>query len=189
MKYLFISGIPTSGKSYLAKKIAQENNILHVNLDDLRIPMLKDSNLEPWVNFFWNKDEKTYWETVSPQEHWGNLVSQSEAFWPTVLKKIREIQKSKQSAIFEGVNILPHLAHQDLDFPGIVLIGESEEKVFERCNKNPRWGQTEELQKQEAKWFFVHEGSRYKEEAEKYGYKVFCNFEKAEKELLKFLKK
>lgn len=126
MKNVFISGIPTSGKSYLAQKIAQKINGCCVDVDELRISMQENPKLEPWVNFFWNKDEKEYWETVSPQEHWNNLKKQSEVFWPTILKKIKDIQKTKQLAIFEGVNILPHLAHRDLDFSGIVLLGESE---------------------------------------------------------------
>lgn len=189
MKYVFISGIPTAGKSYLAKKIAQKTNSVHVDIDELRGLMKENPNLEPWVNFFWNKDEKEYWEIVSPQEHWNNLVKQSETFWPTILEKIHEVQKIGKNAIFEGVNILPHLAHKDLDFPGIVLLGDSEQNVFERCKNDPRWGKTAELQKKEAEWFFVHEGKIYKEEANKYGYKVFNSAEKVEKELLKLMGK
>ena len=139
--------------------------------------------------FFWNKDEKKYWKNISPQEHWNNLKKQSEAFWPIIFKKIREIQKVRKSAIFEGVNILPHLAHQDLDFPGIVLLGESEQVVFERCKKDPRWGRTHELQKKEAEWFFVHEGKVYQYEARKYGYKAFHDNKKAEDELIRLLQK
>lgn len=189
MKYIFIGGIPTSGKSFLADWLAQKTNSIHVDIDDLRGEMKKNPNLEPWVNFFWNKDEKKYWETTTPEEHWNNLVKQSEAFWPIILEKIREIQKSGKSAIFEGVNILPHLAHQDLDFSGIVLLGDSEQTVLERCREKPRWGKTNELQKKEAKWFFVHEGTIYRKEANKYGYNVFNDFKKAEKEAIRLLEK
>ena len=172
MKCIFISGIPTAGKSYLAEKVAQKTNSIHVDIDNLRGQMKKNPNLKHWVNFFSNKDEKRYWETITPEKHWKNLVSQSEAFWPTILEKIHETQKSGKSAIFEGVNILPHLAHQDLDFSGVVLLGDSEQTVLKRCRENPRWGKTDELQKKEAEWFFVNEGSMYKKEANKYGYKV-----------------
>ncbi len=189
MKYIFISGIPTSGKSYLAEKVAQKTNSIHVNIDDLRSEMKKNPNLKHWVNFFWNKDEEKYWETITPEEHWNNLVKQSEAFWPIILEKIHEIKNLKRSAIFEGVNILPHLAHQDLDFPGIVLLGDSKQTVLGRCRENPRWGKTDELQKKEAKWFFVHEGTMYKKEADKYSYKAFSDFKKAEDELLRLLEK
>ncbi|MFH1188981.1 MAG: hypothetical protein V1652_04025 [bacterium] len=189
MKYVFISGIPTAGKSYLSKKVAQKTGCIHVDIDKLRNQMGKNPDIEPWINFFCEKDENKYWENVTPQEHWNNLVKQSEAFWPTIVEKIHDIQKNDQSAIFEGVNILPHLAHQDLDFPGIVLLGDSEQTVFERCNKDPRWGKTHDLQKKEATWFFVHEGEMYKQEADKYGYKTFNDTKKAEEELIKLMGK
>ena len=189
MKYLFISGIPTAGKSYLAERVAQKTNSLHIDIDDLREEMSKNPNLKSWVNFFSDKNEEKYWNTITLEEHWSNLLKQSEAFWPTILEKIHKIQQTGEDAIFEGVNILPHLAHKDLDFPGIVLLGESESAVFERCKRDPRWGKTAELQKKEAEWFFVHEGKKYKEEANKYGYQVFTNAEEAEKELLKLMGK
>jgi len=189
MKYIFISGIPASGKSYLAEKVAQKTNSIHVDIDELRGLMKKSLNLEYWVNFFENKDEKKYWETITPEEHWKNLTKQSEAFWPTILEKIHKIQETGNPAIFEGVSILPHLAHQDLDFPGVVLLGDSEKIVFKRCQESPRWGKTNELQKKEAEWFFVHEGGMYKKEANKYGYKVFYDAKKAEEELVRLMRK
>ena len=188
MKYAFITGIPAAGKSYLAKTVTQKTNSLHIDIDKLRVEMAKNPNLEPWVNFFSNKDEKEYWEMTTPQEHWENLKKQSEAFWPTILEKIHEVEKTGNSAIFEGVNILPHLAHQDLDFSGVVLLGESERSLFEIFKSNPRWGKTMELQEKEAEWFFVHEGKIYKSEARKYGYKTFHDSIKAEEELIRMLK-
>lgn len=188
MKYAFITGIPAAGKSYLAKKVAQKTNSLHIDIDKLRIEMTKNPNLEPWVNFFSNKDEKKYWETTTPQDHWENLKKQSEAFWPTILEKIHEVEKTNNSVIFEGVNILPHLAHQDLDFSGIVLLGESEQSLLERCKSDPRWGNTMDLQEKEAEWFFVHEGKIYESEAKKHGFKVFHDNIKAEEELIRMLK-
>lgn len=187
MKYIFISGIPASGKSYLAKKVAKATGVLHFKIDDWREEFWKNENAD-WVDFFWNKNEKEYWETITPQKHWNNLKNQSEAVWPIILEKIRTIQKTKKSAIFESVNILPHLARRDFDFPGIVLLGESIDTIFERCKKDPRWGKTEELQKIEAEWFFIHEGKIYEKEAKKYGYKTFRDSDKAEKELIKLLK-
>jgi len=83
---------------------------------------------------------------------------------------------------------LPHLANQDLDFPGVVLLRDSEQTVFERCAENPRWGKTNNLQKKEAEWFFMHEGKYYRKEVKKYAYKVFSDNKKAEEELVKLLK-
>lgn len=187
MPYIFISGIPASGKSFLAKKVAQKTGAFHLDTDTLREEMSKDPKIEPWVNFYWNQDEEKYLKETSCEEQWSNLIRQSEAFWPTILEKIKEVKKSHQIAIFESVNILPHLAAKDLDFPGIVLLGESFEQIFERNKKNPRWGSTEDLQRLEAEIFFNCERENYKKEAGKYGFKIFTNQEEAEQELLELL--
>ena len=133
MKSVFIGGVPTAGKSHLANKLAKITGATHVNLDDLRSEMLKDSSLEPWVNFFWNQDESEYWKKViTSDEHWENLKKQSEAFWPTILAKISEENKTGEKTIFEGVNILPHLVHKDLPFRGVFLLSPSEDDVLNR---------------------------------------------------------
>lgn len=185
MSYTFIGGIPASGKSYLAKIVAEKTGAFHFDVDTLRKEMSKDPQLEYWVNFFWNQDEEEYLKNTPCEKHWENLVKQSEAFWPTILNKVNELEKSHKAVIIEGVNILPHLAKGDFKFPGIYLLGKSFEEIFERNKQNPRWGQTEQLQKLEAELFFNCERPKYKDEAEKYGYKTFDNSNDAEKEVLK----
>lgn len=187
MKDIFISGIPASGKSYLAQKIARMTGAQHVDIDKWREEMKTDPELKRWVNFFWDKDEEEYWRTADCNQHWENLKRQSEAFWPIILKKIKEIQKSKRDTIFEAVNILPHLAHKDLNFNGIFLLGESLDTILERNTQNPRWGRTEELQIKEAEAIWNWERPKYKEESEKYGFKTFSDPSLAEMELLKIL--
>ncbi len=187
MKYVFIGGIPTSGKSYLAEKISKMTGAKHIDIDKWREEIKADPKLEKWVNFFWDKDEEEYWSTTDNNQHWENLKNQSEAFWPTILKKIKGIQNCEKSAIFEAVNILPHLAYKDLDFKGVFLIGESFETVLERNKLEPRWGQTEKLQTKEAQAFWNWERPKYKEEAERYGFKTFSDPLLAEEELLRIL--
>lgn len=187
MAYVFIGGIPASGKSYLASEIARETGAYHLNTDDLRAEMSKDPGLEKWVNFYWNLDEAEYYSTSTCDQQWSNLTGQSEAFWPKILEAIEKVQAEHPSAIFEGVNFMPHLTSRDLDFPGIFLLGESVDQIFTRNKENPRWGATEELQRVEAENFFNCEGKMYKQEAEKYGYKTFRNFEEAKAEILTLL--
>jgi len=187
MSYAFITGIPAAGKSHLAAKMARATGALHVEIDALKEEMTKNLETDPWVNFFLNKDEEEYWRTTSPKEDWENLEKQSEAFWPHILKKINEVVRSEETAIFEGVNILPHLASRDLKFSGVVLLGASFEEVFERNKKEPRWGKTEVLQRREAEAFFYDEGPRYRREAKQYGFKTFSDPMSAEKELLRLM--
>lgn len=185
MKYAFISGIPASGKSYLAARVAKAVGALHIEIDELRKDMSKNPELRDWVMFFWDKDEAEYWKNTNCDQQWENLKKQSEAFWPAILTRVKEVQKSGKSAIFEGVNVLPHLASKDLRFTGVVLLGNSLEDIFVRNKKEPRWGQTEELQRKEAEAFYNCERPRYKADAERYGYPVFSDEVEAEKELLK----
>lgn len=178
-KRVFITGIPTAGKSYLAKKLAAETGGIVVSVDDMRSDLYKDPEYKKWIDFYHDKDEHAYYTSVPYDEQWNNLVSQSEGMWPGIMKKIRGYDGEEKPIIFEGVNILPHLAHKDLGVPGIVLIGKLEEDIFERCKEDPRWGKTEELWKLEADAFFKGERPRYRQEGEKYGYKVFESAEDA----------
>lgn len=186
--YIFIGGIPAAGKSYLARKLAEKTGAFHLDLDTLRKEMAKDPKLVYWVNLFFNKDEEEYFKETFCEEHWKNMVQQSEAFWPTIVSKVNEVIESHKSAIFEGVNILPHFAIKDFNFPGIFLLGESFEQILERNKQNPRWGKTPKLQELEAKLFFDCERPKYKEEAEKYGYKTFTDSKEAEQEVLKLFR-
>jgi 2-phosphoglycerate kinase len=110
MKAIFISGIPASGKSYLAQRLAKELDGIHVEIDDLREGLASVDKYKKWVNFYLDQDEKTYYLNTSPDEQWKNLVMQSEAIWPEILKKIKSCENETKVVIFEAVNILPHLA-------------------------------------------------------------------------------
>lgn len=170
---IFITGIPTAGKSYLGKRLAEKVRGICVSMDDMRESLANNESYKKWTNYYLDQDELSYYKTTSPDEQWLSLVRQSEGLWPGLLEKIAHYNNEKRPLIFEGVNILPHLAHQDLHIPGIAIIGRSFEEILERNKKEPRWGLTEELQLLEADSFFNIERPRYKAEAEKYGYPVF----------------
>ena len=185
-KSAFITGIPTAGKSCLAKKVSEKIGARHVAIDDYRKEWGKDPALNKWTNLFLNLDEEKYL-AMSCDEQWQKGIEQSEGLWSATLEKINEIRDNGQSAIFEAVTILPHLAKRDLNFPGIVLLGESFEKTLERNYKFPRWGKTKELQRREAESFWNCERKHYQSEAEKYGFKSFSDPVAAEAELVKIL--
>jgi dephospho-CoA kinase len=185
-KRIFITGIPTSGKSYLAKRLAEMTGGEVVSTDNMREEMSKDPQYKKWVDFYLDKDEKEYYTTTSPEEQWKNLVNQSEALWSFIINRINSYNSDKP-IIFEGVNILPHLAKRDLPFSGVVLIGKSKEDIFDRVKKDPRWGNTEELWNLETNSFFEVERPRYKEEAVKNGYQYFETSEDALETCVKLL--
>ncbi len=178
-KRLFITGIPTSGKSYLANKLAEHFNGQVVSLDDFREDLSSDNRYREFVNFYIDKDEKEYYENVSPEEQWKNLVWQSEGLWPAFVEEINKFKDEPSLVIFECVNLLPHLIKKDFDFSGVVMLGQSYEETLRRNILEPRWGKTRELQEFEAKSFFFIERPRYKEEAEKYSYPVYESADEA----------
>ncbi len=177
MKSFFITGIPTSGKTYLATRISKEFNLPILSVDKFRKEMIQDSELKKWVYFYWNIDEKEYYTNTTCNKQWENLVNQSEAFWQFTKEKIADALRTEPH-IVEGVNLLPHLM-SETDLQGLILLGESEKRIFRRIRANPRWGETVELQKLEAEAFFHCEGSWYRKEAEKYNYSVFTDTNEA----------
>lgn len=187
MKAIFITGVPASGKSYLAKKLAKAVDGIHVEIDDIREALSHDPRYKKWVNFYLDKDEKDYYTKTTPEEQWNNLVDQSEHIWPAILEAIHKYKDEQKPVIFEAVNILPHLAKKDLNFPGLILLGSSFEDILERNKKDPRWGATEGLQKLEAESFWNIERPLYKREAESCGYKTFEDNDKAFEYAVKLL--
>ncbi len=176
---LFITGIPTAGKSHLASALAQKTGGIVVSLDNIRKDLATDPKYKEWVTFYLDRDEKEYFSNTSAEKRWRDLVLQCEAIWPAMLKTIDSYTDEKRPVIFECVNLLPHLANRDLDFPGICLVGSSLEETLKRNMKSPRWGKTVELQELEAKHFFLVERPRYEKEALQYGYPIFKTAEEA----------
>ena len=183
-KRLFITDIPASGKSYLAKKLADSLGGIAVSLDDLREGLSNNKEYKKWTDFYLNQNEFEYLTKTSPTDQWSNLVAQSEALWPVFPAEIRKYENELRPVIFECVNILPHLAKRDLNFPGVVLVGKNFEEIFERNKKDPRWGSTVELQELEARTFFEVERPMYINEAKKYGYPVYESADEAFQHLL-----
>jgi len=186
-KRLFITGIPASGKSYLAKELAVKTGGIVVSLDNAREKFFDDDYYKKWVMFYFYKNEKEYLTQTPPEELWDDLVKQSEALFPIFKSEIEKYQNETRPVIFECVNLLPHIADQELYFSGVVMLGDSFETILERNKKDPRWGETEELQELEAREFFYVERPRYKKEAEKYGYPTFENYKDALEEGIRMI--
>lgn len=164
----------------MAKKLAEEVGGIVVSVDDIREILCEENELyKKWVNFYSDQDEYTYYTTTTREKQWENIKRQSEELWPGILEHCKQYEHETKPIIFEGVNIFPHLAYKDFDFPGVILLGSSFEETFKRNKESPRWGETEELQKMESEWFFYGERPRYKEEGEKHGYPVFEKVEDA----------
>ena len=170
---LYITGIPTAGKSYLAKKLAEEAGAVVVFFDKVLDKYLSDPRYEPWINFYWNQDERTCLTQTSPDDQRKFLMQQAECFWPLFSEHIRSHELETKPVVFDSVSLFPSLVRREFDFPGVVLIGTSVEETLERNQKDPRWSKLADLQKLEAEAFFNVERPLYIAEAQKYDLPTF----------------
>lgn len=188
---IFITGIPTAGKSYLARRLARTTGGYCLETDNLREELKNDPELGKWARFFEEENELAYYADNDPQKQWAILSEVHERIWPGVLRKIRAYEAGRiplrsriaafirkpfarnRPLIFEGINILPHLAKKDLVFPGVVLVAESFEEVLGRNRQRPRWGKTPEMIEMSARAFWFVERPHYVAEAKKSGYPIF----------------
>ncbi|MEI7480288.1 MAG: hypothetical protein WCJ59_01550 [bacterium] len=187
-KRLFITGIPASGKSYLAQKLAKKFDGIIVSLDDIRLTLSKNKKYKKWTDFYLDKHELEYLTKTSPEKQWQDLVNQSEGLWPAILEEIVKYQNKEELVIFESVNILPYLAKKNLPFDGVVLLGENLPTIIERNTDSPRWGKTRELQKLEARSFYDIQRPKYREEAIKHNYQTYSSADTALSHITKLLK-
>ncbi|MDB4991910.1 MAG: hypothetical protein JWL75_155 [Parcubacteria group bacterium] len=172
-KRLCITGMPTAGKSTLARRLIDTLRGTAIHLDDFREELRTDERYAKWAKFYLDQDLETYYTTTTPEDEWKNLVAQSEAIWPAFLEYMDSFAEETGLVVFDCVNLLPHLVTADTEFPCIVLIGTSYEETLERNKKDPRWGSTEKELELNTKSFFYVERPRYLEEAKKYNCPVF----------------
>ncbi len=185
--YAFIGGTSAAGKTYVARAFAKQSKLpIHVvSIDDHRREFAKDPKLRYWTDILWNKNEEKYWKTITYKEDIGNLIKQSEAFWSRILEVVKRTKKLHKHALFEAINIQPHLAKRDFDFTGFFLINEDSPTLLKRLKEHPRWGKTEELQKLEVAFLLKHDVPFVKQQAKKYKYKVVNDSNDAINELKK----
>lgn len=98
MNHLFITGIPTAGKSYLGKKLAEAVGGVCVSIDVMREGFSGDKRFKDFENFYHNQNESVYFETTDCQ--WQDLVNQSEGLWLGILENIEPYKKYAQPVIF-----------------------------------------------------------------------------------------
>jgi adenylate kinase family enzyme len=96
-KSLFITGIPTSGKSYPAEKLAKEVIGIAVLLDNYRKDLAKKEKYGKWTDFLFDKNEYEYLTQTTPDQLWKNLVAQSEGLWPAFSQEIEKHKNEEKS--------------------------------------------------------------------------------------------
>lgn len=182
-KIILIGGAPTTGKSYAARKIAEDLKLPWISTDTIREQMRKIvrhedyPNLSPFseatpemaVEFLTNNSAK---EIVKFQN------DESEDVWKGV-KAFIEGDYEWGSFIIEGVAILPHLVKNlsmpDKEIKAVFLSNDSIERIRNIVFTRGLWDDADKypnkVKEKEIEW--VIEFNKYIEkEAEKHGFPV-----------------
>ncbi len=171
MAHLFIGGNPVSGKTTLAREIANDTGGTLLNLDRFRSEMREEESLRYWTDFFLNQAEWAYWQDHTFEQHWDNMKRRAEAYWPFLRQKIQKAIDESPSVIVEAGTLMPaQLA--TLGFSGVYLICTDQETIYQRLRKTPCWGTCSSLQRMEAA-MYAQEGEMLRSEAAEYGFPVF----------------
>lgn len=130
-KRLFITGIPTSGKSYLAEKLAKEVSGIAIMLDNYRKDFAKEEKYRKWTNFLFDKNEYEYLTKTTPGKLWKNLVAQSEGLWPAFSQEIKRT-KMKKNPWYLNASIYSRILQNNIWISLVLFSLENPMKKFSK---------------------------------------------------------
>jgi len=182
-KIILIGGAPTIGKSFIARKIAEELKLPWISTDGVREMMRKIVRKENFPKLFYFNDEEItaekYLTTHTPQQIVEDQNRESIEVWKGV-KAIIDTDYVWKDFIIEGVAIIPELVKKidtaKHNIKPILLVDKNEERVREVVYKRGLWGRadtySDDVKETEVRW--VNLFNKYIEsEAVKHNYKVY----------------
>lgn len=184
-KIILMGGSPTAGKSYTARKLAEDLKLPWISTDTIREQMRWIVRKEDYPNLFMHGDPSVYQGADKAVEFFkNNTVEQivehqnmeSEDVWKGV-RGLIESDYEWEDFIVEGVAILPKLvANQEWkikkDIKAFFLIDEDKERVRNTILTRGLWDDADkypnEVKEKEVEWVFAF-NDYIKSEAKKYG--------------------
>ena len=182
-KIILIGGAPTAGKSYVARKIADELSLPWISTDTIRELMRETVRPEDYPHLFDHaeaagKDAVAYLNQNTAAEIVENHIKENEDVW----KGIHALLKTDYvwgSFIVEGVAIVPHLASsltgRNKRIISLFLIEEREERIREVVYTRGLWDEAhkypDSVKEKEVEWVMEY-NTWIKKEAEKHGFPV-----------------
>jgi 2-phosphoglycerate kinase len=188
---ILVGGMPTAGKSTVAKALADYFSLPWISTDHIRIIMREVVNRDEYPKLFNPKD---YLEKMSPSEIVQLKIDQAEAIWVAVRRLIKDDYTWREGFIVEGVNILPRLVQQDFHgdsrVRAVFLADPDESHIRKILFSRGIYSQTEpyadELKEKELKWVLKF-GEMIRESANTYNFPVI-ELDKTGDDLEKVLK-
>ena len=179
-KIILIGGSPTAGKSYTARKIAEELKLPWISTDTIREQMREIVRKEDYPNLFQHEDDSTdkaveFLTHNTAKEIVEHHNKENEDVWRGVVGII-EGDYVWGDFIIEGVAILPKLVvnqgwNNKKDIKVVFLIDEDRERVRNTIYTRGLWNKAENypdnVKEKEVEWVFEfnnyikHESKKY----------------------------
>lgn len=182
-KIILIGGAPTVGKSYFARKIAEELKPPWISTDGLREMMRKILRKEDFPALFHFDNDKltaeNYLTTHTPKEIVDKENAESTEVWKGV-EAIIDTDYVWKDFIIEGIAVIPKLVRKiDTEKHNIkpfFLVDENENRVRKVIYTRGLWDDADSypdnVKEIEVKWVDLF--NKYiKTETKKYGYKYY----------------
>lgn len=164
-RIILIGGMPTVGKSTIAKKLSEHYGLPWMSSDQIREIMKSaiDPNSNSALNGSVDIEAKEYFEKFTVQQIAEMEYEQGVATWPGISFMINNDWTWRDGFIIEGVNILPKLvAHEQAkrdNIQAVFLSDTDESRTKEVIFKRGLWGKadsySDELKEQELEWVKV----------------------------------
>ena len=182
-KVILIGGSPTAGKSYTARKIAEELKLPWISTDTIRDQMRKIVRKEDYPKLFLHANATPkmgvdFLKNNSAREIVKIVNEEGEEVWKGV-KALIEADYVWESYIVEGIAILPNLANQMLkknkNIKIFFLVDEDIQRVRKTIFERGLWDSArkypDDVKEKEVEW--VKEFNEYiKKEARKFSFPV-----------------
>jgi len=194
---ILLGGMPTAGKSTIAKNLSKHLNLPWISTDQIGTIMRAVASREDYPRLFtWEDyDGVKFLDKYTADEIADNEFAAGEENWLGVCKLIKDDDTWNGGFIIEGAGILPHLVARDFsDSPYVkaVFIGDHDiERVRSVVStRNVLFfdtaDYTEALQQKDAEWA-IKFSEKLKAEAEKYGF-AWVEVEKNAQDLVRVLR-
>lgn len=186
---ILVGGMPTAGKSTLAENLSSHLNLPWFSTDQIGIIMQSVATRE-------THPELLRWDDYSNDPSIGDLTAEeiadnefakAGAVWPGLRKLIQHDYTWNDGAVFEGVDILPHLVAQDFrdsDVVRPVFVGDHDPgrvraTVLDR-DAYSLWDEAKEVE-----WVLKF-SEKLRSEVDRYGF-PWVDLEKNDRDLVKVL--
>lgn len=154
-RFVIIGGIPTAGKSSLARRIAKNRSMDYVSTDMITriIFTVATKKQAPWVHFFRKQDPNAYFLKITPARFVQEFKKEAREVRKGVMGFLTQNKALAESgAVVEGAALLPDIAAElkkKFQARTLFLTAHSKEEVSANIHKRGLWTTAARAQEKE----------------------------------------